>query len=199
MKRYLATLDANTLNKRLQSIRERFKHDPKYVSNESEVKNLNKLINFLSEQVKRDIATVDQMVELLEDCKNAFVLAMNKNLTNDAIEKCFHEYLKHLNGQSIYVLSSAINHIICKDKFFPSISRILDECREVENNFATTLRDARFLKKKVEVSMLPRTKNFYQETMQVLTKNSEKLSKDDFILKNFYLHFIHSEYPEIFS
>jgi hypothetical protein len=117
-----------------------------------------------------------QILSLLQNCKNAFALMINKSIPTETIELCFEQYIKYLSDCPVYFLSEAFDNIIQTQKFFPSISEILEATDEVKREYFSLRADVNFTTKNFKFKILPRTKDFLKT---VLSKPvSEKLEHE---------------------
>lgn len=171
-------------------IDDKFKKNVNAVASPEDISFLEKsyqLINSLPEA----IATTNQIIDLLQDCKNAFALMINKSLPPETIESCFEQYLKYLSDCSVYFLSIAIEEIIETQRFFPPIAEILDKHEQIafKNDNLSSLTKSLIIKSKI--SIMPKTKeNFEIVLKKPVSERSE--------IEGFYITFMREHYSNLF-
>jgi hypothetical protein len=174
---------------KILSIKEKFDNDANTIASTQDIyflENSYELINNLSQAA----ATPSQIIDLLQDCKNAFALMINKSLPPETIESCFEQYIKYLSDCSIYFLPIAFQEIIETEKFFPAISDILEKYEQVACRNVNLSRITKCLIIKSKTSIMPKTKENFDIIKQKQT--SERSEVEDF-----YLTFMRQHYSNL--
>lgn len=132
-----------------------------------------------------------QALKVLKACQSAFILNMNKSLSEIEIEDCFVQYIKFLNDLPYCYLSEAVDEIIKNQRFFPTIAGIIQETQEVSTKYHNLGINAHNLLQEMQARLLPRDK----DNLSVIRK---KELNDRTDIEKIYLTFMREYYSELF-
>jgi hypothetical protein len=170
-------------------IKDKFNDDANMIASTEDIRfleNSYQLINNLA----KTMATPSQIIDLLQDCKNAFALMINKSLPQETIELCFEQYIKYLDNCSIYFLPTAFQEIIETQKFFPAIADILEKYEQVACRNDHLSNTTKCLMIKSKASVMPRTKENFN-----IVRQKEASERSD--VESFYVTFMREHYPHL--
>lgn len=160
---------------RILQLKSCFEHDEKFIAEQDDIYFLEKAHDAIS-NIGSVQSTPNQILKLLENCKSAFSLMINKSISAETIELCFEQYIKYLSGCSIYFLSEAFDVVIKTKKFFPSIAEILEAYDEVDTETYNLFNSCRFyLIPRAKVSIIPRTKEYLKAIIGKKTEDKTKI------------------------